>query len=202
MLNFEDGKKTVKFAREVIESILKQDTIRSPTLEKFFDEKSGVFVTIHTFPSYTLRGCIGIPKPIMSLKNSITEASKSVIKDPRFSPLLEDELDKIIIEVTILTKPTKIIVTKPEEYIKEIKIGRDGLIIENGFNSGLLLPQVPIEQGWDINEYLANICLKAGLPSDSWTDKETRIYKFFGQVFSEIKPNGEIKEKNLNGFDS
>ena len=202
MLNFEDGKKTVKFAREVIESILKQDTIRSPTLEKFFDEKSGVFVTIHTFPSYTLRGCIGIPKPIMSLKNSITEASKSVIKDPRFPPLLEDELDKIIIEVTILTKPTKINVKKPEEYITEIKIGRDGLIIENGFNSGLLLPQVPIEQGWDINEYLANICLKAGLPSDSWVDKETRIYKFFGQVFSEIKPNGEIKEKNLNGFDS
>ena len=202
MLNFEDGKKTVKFAREVIESILKQDNIRSSTLEKFFNEKSGVFVTIHTFPSYNLRGCIGIPKPIMSLKNSITEASKSVIKDPRFPPLLEDELDKIIIEVTILTKPTKIIVTKPEEYITEIKIGRDGLIIENGFNSGLLLPQVPIEQGWDINEYLANICLKAGLPSDSWIDKETRIYKFFGQVFSEIKPSGEVKEKNLNGFDS
>ena len=202
MLNFEDGKKTVKFAREVIESILKQDNIRSFILEKFFDEKSGVFVTIHTFPSYNLRGCIGIPKPIMSLKNSITEASKSVINDPRFSPLLEDELDKIIIEVTILTKPTKIIVTKPEDYITEIKIGRDGLIIENGFNSGLLLPQVPIEQGWDINEYLANICLKAGLPSDSWIDKETRIYKFFGQVFSEIKPSGEVKEKNLNGFDS
>jgi len=202
MLSFEDGKKTVKFAREVIESILKQENIRSSNLENIFNAKSGVFVTIHTFPSYNLRGCIGIPKSIMSLKNSITEASKSVIKDPRFPPLSEDELDKIIIEVTILTKPKKIIVNKPEEYNKEIKIGRDGLIIENGFNSGLLLPQVPIEQGWDINEYLVNLCLKAGLSHDSWIDKETRIYKFFGQIFTEIKPNGEIKEKNLNGFNS
>lgn len=202
MLSFKDGRKTVKFAREVIESILTKDDFKSFNLEKFFNEYLGVFVTIHKFPSYELRGCIGIPKPIMSLKNSITEASKSVIRDPRFIPLSENELDKIIIEITILTKPEIINAFKPEDYINEIKIGRDGLIIEHGIYSGLLLPQVPVEQGWDINEYLANICLKAGLPPDSWIDKEAKIYKFSGQIFTEVEPKGEIKEKNLNGFNN
>jgi hypothetical protein len=202
MLSLEEGRKTVKFSREVIESVLKKRDIKSFELGDIFNEKLGVFVTIHKLPLNNLRGCIGIPKPIMSLKNSITEASKSVIRDPRFPPLSEDELDKIIIEVTILTKPKKIIVKKPEDYINEIIIGRDGLIIEKNFNSGLLLPQVPVEQGWDVNEYLINICLKAGLPTDSWLDKETIIYKFSGQIFTEIEPNGDAKEKNLNGSDS
>jgi uncharacterized protein (TIGR00296 family) len=199
MLNYDEGKKTVKFAREIIESSLKKQDIILSNLENFFNENLGVFVTLHKFPSNELRGCIGIPKPIMSLKNSITEASKSVIRDPRFIPLRVNEFDKIIIEVTILTKPEKINIVKPEDYINKIKIGRDGLIIEHGYHSGLLLPQVPIEQGWDIYEFLANICLKAGLPPDSWIDKEAKLYKFQGQIFTEIEPNGKIKEKYLDG---
>ncbi len=202
MLSLEEGEKTVKFARKIIESVLKEEKLRKFDLDNFFNEKLGVFVTVHTYPLHNLRGCIGIPKPIMSLKNSLAEASKSVINDPRFPSLNKDELDEIIIEITILTKPCKINIIKPEDYLSEIKIGRDGLIIEHGFNSGLLLPQVPVEQGWDIYEYLANICLKAGLPPDSWTDKETIIHRFSGQIFTEIKPKGEIKEKNLNGFNN
>ena len=202
MFKSEEGKKIVKYAREVIESILNNQKINKTNFENFFDEKLGVFVTIHTYPSHNLRGCIGIPRPIMSLKNSISEASKSVIKDPRFPPLIKDELNKIIIEVTILTNPEKIIVSKPEDYIKEINIGKDGLIIEKGFNSGLLLPQVPIEQGWNIKEYLSNICLKAGLYPDSWMNSDVILYKFSGQIFTEVNPNGDIKEKSLNGFDN
>lgn len=202
MLSSKDGEKTVKFARQVIESILKKEKINSKNFENFFNEKLGVFVTIHTFPLNDLRGCMGIPRPIMSLKNSINEASKSVITDPRFPPLLTNELDNIVIEVTILSKPTKIFVSNPDDYFEEIKIGRDGLIIENGFNSGLLLPQVPVEQSWNINEYLENICLKAGLSSNSWRNKESILYKFVGQVFTEVEPKGAIKEKNLNGFNS
>lgn len=202
MFKSEEGKKIVKYTREVIESILNNQKINKTNFENFFDEKLGVFVTIHTYPSHKLRGCIGIPRPIMSLKNSISEASKSVIKDPRFPPLMKDELNKIIIEVTILTNPEKIIVSKPEDYIKEINIGKDGLIIEKGFNSGLLLPQVPVEQGWNINEYLSNICLKAGLYPNSWMNSDAILYKFSGQIFTELNPNGEIKEKSLNGFDN
>ena len=202
MFKSEEGKKIVKYAREVIEAILNNQIINKTNFENFFNEKLGVFVTIHTYPSHNLRGCIGIPRPIMSLKNSISEASKSVIKDPRFPPLMKDELNKIIIEVTILTNPEKIIVSKPEDYFKEINIGKDGLIIEKGFNSGLLLPQVPIEQGWNIKEYLSNICLKAGLYPDSWMNSDAILYKFSGQIFTELNPNGEIKEKSLNGFDN
>lgn len=199
MLTLEDGIKTVKYSREIIESILKNEKIVANNLDKFFNEKLGVFVTIHTFPNNNLRGCMGIPYPIMTLDNSILEASKSVINDPRFPILTRQELDKIVIEVTVLSKPVKIKISEPMDYIKNIKIGRDGLIIKNGFYSGLLLPQVPIEQSWNIYEYLENICLKAGLPPNSWKNKESIIYKFFGQVFSEIEPNGEIKEKYLDG---
>ena len=202
MLTLDDGVKTVKYSRKIIESILNNKKIISNNLDNFFNEKLGVFVTIHTFPNNYLRGCMGIPYPIMSLNNSILEASKSVIRDPRFPTLSNEELNKIIIEVTVLSKPNKIEISDPNDYIKKIKIGRDGLIIKNGFNSGLLLPQVPVEQSWNISEYLENICLKAGLPSNSWKNKESIIYKFRGQVFSEIEPNGEIKEKYLDGFNS
>jgi hypothetical protein len=136
---------------------------------------------------------------MMPLKDAIIEGAKSATKDPRFPPLMEKELGSIIIEVTILTKPTLINVTKPEEYLKEIKIGRDGLIAEQGFYKGLLLPQVPVEQGWDGEEFLSHTCMKAGLMPDAWYDKNTKISRFSGQIFTEIKPRGEIKEKKING---
>ena len=109
---------------------------------------------------------------------------------------------KIIIEITVLTKPKIIEVNKPKEYPNHIKVGRDGLIVEQGAHSGLLLPQVPIEQDWDEKEFLSNTCIKAWLPPDAWLDESTKIYKFRGQIFTEIKPEGEIKEKNLDGSDS
>jgi uncharacterized protein (TIGR00296 family) len=202
LLNIEDGIKCVKFAREVIEFTIKKDNMEYINLNGIFNENLGVFVSIHTYPSYNLRGCIGIPKPIMSLKKSIAEASKSVIKDPRFPTLSSDELDRIIIEVTILTKPEKIEIDDPEEYFSKIKIGRDGLIIESGLNSGLLLPQVPVEYNWDVKDFLSNLCLKAYLPEDAWRNIKTNIFKFSGQIFTEIEPNGNIKEKKLDGLDN
>ena len=71
------------------------------------------------------------------------------------------------------------------EDVSEIKVGRDGLIISKDFNTGLLLPQVPTEQGWDLNTFLVHTCFKAGLPGDSWKDKDTKIEKFSAQVFGE-----------------
>ena len=104
--------------------------------------------------------------------------------------------------MTILSPPEKIVVKNPEDYIKEIEIGRDGLIVEQGFYKGLLLPQVPVEQGWDKEEFLNHTCLKAGLMPDAWFDKSTTILRFTGKVFTEIEPRGEIKEKKLDGFDN
>ena len=110
----EEGKKAVDFARKVIEQKVKADKISISDLQGIFDEKQGAFVTIHTHPNHDLRGCIGIPLPVMPLKNAITEGAQSATRDPRFPPLSENELDKIIIEVTILTKPEEITVEKPE----------------------------------------------------------------------------------------
>ena len=119
-----------------------------------------------------------------------------------FPILKKDELDYIIVEVTILTPPVEIKIEKPEDYLSNIEIGRDGLIVEQGFYKGLLLPQVPVEQGWDKEGFISHTCMKAGLLPDAWFDKNTRIFKFSGQVFTEIKPRGEIKEKKLNGSSS
>lgn len=144
MLTIKDGEKAVKLAREIVERYTRKEKL--PKLESYsgvFDEKKGVFVTINTHPAHNLRGCIGIPEPIMPLKNAIREAAVSATHDPRFPPLKENELDNIVIEVTILTKPQLVKVNKPQEYLEKIKIGRDGLIAEQGFYKGLL------EQGGD-----------------------------------------------------
>ena len=202
MLSAEDGIRTVKFARNVVDSFVKKEDMKTDPTENFFDENLGVFVTLHTYPENQLRGCIGIPEPVMPLKKAINESGRSASRDPRFPPVSENELDNIIVEVTILTKPKKIQVDNPKEYIENIKIGQDGLVIEHGPNKGLLLPQVPIEQGWDVEEFLTQICWKAWLPPDAWMDENTSLYKFQGQIFTEVEPRGAIKEKKIDGSDS
>ena len=202
MLNLDEGQKAVKFAREIIESFVKNITNPSANLSELFNQERGVFVTIHTYPSHDLRGCIGIPQPIMPLKDAIVDSAKSATRDPRFPPLIERELDNIIIEVTILTQPELIEVNQPKEYLSHIEIGHDGLIAEQGFFKGLLLPQVPVEQQWNREEFLSNTCMTAGLTPDAWFDKTTKIFKFSGQIFSEIEPRGKIMEKNLDGSDN
>ena len=199
MLNLDEGKKAVSFAREVIEEYVKNKTVPEIELPDVFNEKHGAFVTIHTYPEYELRGCIGVPLPVKSLKEAVVEGATSATRDPRFPPLSPDELDNIVVEVTVLTEPELIRVDKPSDYLSEIEIGRDGLIVEQGFFKGLLLPQVPVEQGWDKEEFLSHTCMKAGLMPDAWFDKNTKIYRFSGQVFTETKPRGEIKEKKIDG---
>jgi len=199
MLNFEQGEKSVNFARNIVEQYVKNNRVKLDDLNKVFSEKQGAFVTIHTYPNHDLRGCIGIPLPVMSLKDAIIEGAKSATRDPRFPPLSKNELDNIIIEVTILTKPELIQISNPKEYLDEIVIGRDGIIVEQGFFKGLLLPQVPVEQGWDKETFLSHTCMKAGLSADAWFDKNTKISKFSGQIFTEISPRGDVKEKKING---
>ncbi len=200
MLTLEEGRKAVQFARQVIQEYLKHVEHTSSTLGKSFHQKQGVFVTLHTFPDHELRGCIGIPLPVMTLEDALIESAESVTRDPRFPPLKITELGGIIVETTVLTKPQRIPVQQPQEYLKSIVIGRDGLLVEQGFYKGLLLPQVPVEQAWETEEYLSHACLKAGLPPDAWFDKNTKISTFQGQIFTETKPEGPIKETQLDGL--
>jgi uncharacterized protein (TIGR00296 family) len=198
MIDIKNGIKSVNYARNVIEEYVKNKKIPVCKFSGVFKDKQGAFITIHTYPNYDLRGCIGIPLPVMSLCEAIAEGAASATRDPRFPPLAVKELDDIVVEVTVLSPPELIKVSKPEDYLKDIVVGRDGLIVEQGFYKGLLLPQVPVEQGWDKEEFLNHTCIKAGLNPDAWFDKQTKIYKFGGQVFTEITPRGEVKEKKLN----
>ena len=198
MLSIDQGKKAITFARFVLSSTVKNERMPDDSLPSIFDEPHGVFTTLHTYPSHQLRGCIGIPEPVMPLKKALIESAQSVTHDPRFAVLQSNELDNIIVEVTILTKPQIIEEKEPEKILDAVKVGRDGLIIEQGFYKGLLLPQVPVEQKWNKSTFLQHTCLKAGLPGDVWMDERTIIKKFTGQIFTEVKPFGEVKEKTFD----
>lgn len=194
--SLEDGKIFIKAAREVIKEFLEKRKIIYPEYLKKYNEKAGVFVTVRK--NKELRGCIGFPKPIYPLWKSLVLSSiYAATEDPRFEPLKIDEFNNITIEINILTEPELIRVKNPEEYPNKIKIGEDGLLLEYGIYSGILLPEVPIEEGWSEIEFLSYLCLKSGLPPDCWIKYPVKIYKFQSQIFREKEPNGDVEEVKL-----
>ena len=186
----DEGILAVKAARTSIEAET-QGIMPEIDLPDSFDRKSGVFVTINTFPDGNLRGCIGYPEPVYPLRDALVFSAQSACHDPRFMPLSFKESINCTVEVTILSEPVLMECPK-EEIPKNIVIGRDGLIIQFGRRRGLLLPQVPVEWGWDVNEYLQQICYKAGLPDDAWKLKDSMMWTFTGEIFHETSPRGEI----------
>jgi len=196
----DDGIELVKMARKAVTEYLKKDSkIDSLDFNLKFNFESGVFVTINKKNS--LRGCIGYPIPIKKLADGLIDAAISAAtQDPRFTPIDVDELDQIIFEVTVLTPPIEINVEYPNEYLSMIKVGRDGLIVENTYTSGLLLPQVPTEYGWDVKKFLEFTCEKAGIGKDVWKDKTTKVSTFEGIIFKEESPNGRIIREVPNDF--
>lgn len=181
-------------ARCAVEEYLQKSVIIKPGTET--SEKAGVFVTLnYVTPSRReyLRGCIGFPLPEKGLYQGVIDAAiAAATEDPRFPPLDVQELSNIVFEVSVLTPPQEIRVSNPADYRKEVEIGRDGLILQWRFGSGLLLPQVPVELNWDVEEYLANMCYKAGAPPDVWVDPSSKLYKFQATVFKEVEPKRQI----------
>ncbi len=161
-------------------------------------EKRGVFVTLETFPGRELRGCIGFPEPVRELDAAVREAALSAaFGDPRFPPLHKSELAAVTVEISVLTPPEPIDAEPRNELPKKIRVGKDGLIIQRGYSSGLLLPIVPVEWGWNAAEFLEHLCDKAGLERGSWKNEETRLFVFQSQVFREREPRGEVEEIDL-----
>ena len=193
-----EGEIAVQLARKAIVECLNNGKKIDPVdLPPVFSEKRGVFVTLNKkSASKELRGCIGRPYPVLPLGEAIIlSAINAAREDPRFDPVEPEELKDIIIEVTILTVPKRIN-AKPRELPDRIVIGRDGLIVMTGTCSGLLLPQVAVEHGFDSTEFLCQTCMKAGLMPDAWLTGAD-VYSFEGQIFEEIEPGGEIKEKDI-----
>jgi len=192
-LSDSDGVFLVKTARMAVTEFLSNG--KRMKLESEYEGKfsfnSGVFVTLNN--SDGLRGCIGFPMPDKKLSRGIIDAAISAAtEDPRFPSVKTNELNDIMFEVTILTPPIEIDVSDPMEYLKKIKVGRDGLIIRHSFSSGLLLPQVPVEYSWNVEEFLQHTCEKAGLARDAWKNESVKIEKFEGIIFKEETPNGVI----------
>ncbi len=197
MFSDKEGEAAVKAARMIIEAKVKGDKYPDIDYPDRFDKKMGVFVTINKHPTGDLRGCIGYPEPIFTLKMALEKAAESATNDPRFPPLGEDELSGIVVEVTLLTPPEEIDYENPDELIQKINCGKDGLIISRGPYKGLLLPQVPVEHDWDEDEFLSHTCRKAGLTAKSWRKGDCSVEKFQGEIFAEKEPVGEIIKKEL-----
>ncbi len=168
----------LKLARETLEHYFKAGGVmRSPVKSGRLKEKRGAFVTLHV--DGDLRGCIGYPLPVKPLDETIIEmALAAATQDPRFEPLRAHELKRLKIEISVLGLP------EPVADPGLVRVGSHGIIVSKGFAKGLLLPQVPVEQGWDRETYLRHGCLKAGLPPEEWKNG-AKLEVFTAQVFSE-----------------
>lgn len=154
-----------------------QGIFQAQTDDPVLLSKRGVFVTLKV--NGELRGCIGYPLPHKPLAQSVAEmAVAAATQDYRFESLREKDLGYLDVEISVLTLP------RPVKDVREIVVGRHGIIVSKGPHKGLLLPQVPVEYAWDLETYLRHGCLKAGLDQDEWK-RGTAIEIFEAQVFSE-----------------
>ena len=178
-LNEAEKRSLVEIARNTLNSHIRTGKVpEAKPLTPRLSEKRGAFVTLHK--KGELRGCIGYIEALKPVYQAVSEmAVAASTEDPRFPPVKESELGDIDIEITVLSPLSRI--ADPDKVI----VGRHGLVMRRDGRSGLLLPQVPVEQGWDRKQFLEYTCLKAGLPTDAWKDKNTEIYVFTGQVFGE-----------------
>ena len=196
MLTCVEGRTAVHLAREALTNYIgMKKVIELERLPPVFTEMRGVFVTLHE--DGDLRGCIGYPMPILPLGRAIVDSAINAgSRDPRFPRVRKEELGRIEVEVTILTPPEPY--TEPKKKLPElVQIGRDGLIVTRGPYTGLLLPQVAPEWGFDSMEFLAQTSVKAGLPADAWLDEDTEVQHFQAQIFAEAGPGGEVFEKRF-----
>jgi uncharacterized protein len=196
-LSSEDGRKAVSLAREALESRI-LEAIHRPTgrSEGVFLEPRGVFVTLNTLESgpNNLRGCIGFPYPVKPLGEAIAEAAVAAgTEDPRFPPVTQEELGSILVEVSVLSVPEPLVSASPGDRPTHVRLGVDGLIVSLRGMSGLLLPQVAPEFGLDQIGFLSQACMKAGLPPDAWLEKDTNVQVFQAEIFSEVRPRGEVE---------
>lgn len=180
MLTKEERKRLLDIARRTLEAHLAGG--KAPVFEEkdaALTQHRGVFVTLRH--GAELRGCIGNFTSTEPLYQTVSRmAVESATTDYRFSPVAPAELKDLTIEISVLSEP------KPVEDWRQIRLGTDGVILRRGSSSGVFLPQVATETGWDLETFLSQLCFqKAGLSSDCYRDPATKIYTFQAEVFSE-----------------
>lgn len=179
-LTGEEKVELLRAARGSIEELLAagMPSRGEPEAEGLKERRGGAFVSLHK--GEKLRGCIGTFSDRGRLFDTVKEmAVSAAAHDPRFLPVAGDEVPQLTIEISALAPMREI------GSIEEIEVGKHGLYITRGFSSGVLLPQVATEYGWNRQEFLDHTCMKAGLLPDAWKQKGTKIYVFTAEVFSE-----------------
>ena len=180
-LSPEEQRACLKLARQSLEHYFETGSlleVDGTTTSAHLRERHGCFVTLKK--QSELRGCIGRIVGDMPLCKTIVEyAVHAAVDDPRFRAVTGAELSDLDIEVSVMTPLERV------TDVSGVEVGRDGLLIKMGANQGLLLPQVPVEYGWDRDTFLAHTCRKAGLPLDAWKRPQVEIYRFSAQVFGE-----------------
>jgi AmmeMemoRadiSam system protein A len=181
MLTPEQRKTLLQIARESITAGLDG---RRPDLDLYevdvdLRRRAGAFVTLND-PQGELRGCIGSIQAIAPLYQAVSSSAVSAaFRDPRFKPVRREELAKLHLEISVMGPIVRVV------EISEIEVGRDGLIVTRGPYAGLLLPQVASEYAWDRETFLSQTCVKAGLLPASWQSPDTKIERFWAEVFGE-----------------
>jgi AmmeMemoRadiSam system protein B/AmmeMemoRadiSam system protein A len=186
-LNAAEEQTLLKLARFVLENFItrgvadfSESKLSDFQLTEGLRQKLGVFVTLKEYGD--LRGCIGNIVGIRPLYQGVVEnAQNAAAHDPRFDPVTPEELDRIEIEISVMSP------LEPVKSLDEILVGRDGLVLKKGFHSGVFLPQVPVEWNWDKTTYLEQLGLKAGLARDAYKDPQTELLRFSAQVFGETE---------------
>ena len=174
----EEKKVLLQTARQAITARLEKRKPQYPMPTESLKKKCGAFVTLHEHGN--LRGCIGFVIASKPLIDTVAEAAQSsAFGDPRFPALGARELKEIDIEISVLSPPRRI------DSVEEIRVGEHGIMLRSGFHSGLLLPQVATEYGWDRDTFLTHTCYKAGLPGECWRSPDTEIEIFSAVVFGE-----------------
>ncbi len=179
LLNQDEQEKLLRVAKQSVEYFVKSGkTPEFNIKENILNEKKGAFVTLKNEKG--LRGCIGNVLPTeLSLYQIVSEmAIAAASQDSRFDPVTKEELPKLEYEISVLSEPERI------NSLKDIELGKHGVVISNGKSSGVFLPQVAFENNWDLEKFLAELCSqKAGLSQNCWQSKSTEISIFTAQVF-------------------
>ncbi len=166
-------------ARNSIAAVLRGEKPVVAAVDDRLAEPAGAFVTLSEHNG-SLRGCIGSIHAVLPLAEAVsTSAINAAFRDPRFPEVTEAELSTLHLEISVMGP------ILPVRAMDEILVGRDGLIVTRELRSGLLLPQVAVEYGWDREQFLEHTCIKAGIARDEWRDSRTRIERFSAEIFGE-----------------
>lgn len=174
--SLDDRRLLLRLAHHAIEAALDGRQLDTSPPSDHLAEHRGAFTTLHLHGK--LRGCIGYVFPTQSLYVTVAETARAAaFDDPRFHPMTREEAPELRIEISVLSTMTPI---APEGIV----VGKHGLVVMQGSRRGLLLPQVPVEWGWDRETFLSQTCMKAGLAPDAWL-RGAELHAFTAEVFGE-----------------